>query len=455
LNFLILCRQKKTAMVRTACLLLSSVLQRLFIVAALLCITASVKAQFLNDMIDTSTAVGKGILQLYKKFDRIYFTGYIQPQFQVAQEKGAHSFSGGDFGPNVNNRFTLRRGRIRLDYARMNKNEQLSVYFVFQFDGSERGVFIRDFWGRIFENKWQNFAFTMGMFARPFGYEVNLGSADRESPERGRMSQTLMKVERDLGAMVSFEPRRPDHPLRHLKIDAGFFNGQGLNATAEYDSYKDFITRVSLKPYPVTKELLLSGGLSYFNGGLFQNTQYTYQMAGDANGKFFVVDSSLNNVGRKAPRRYYGADMQWKWKHPHGNTEIRAEYWRGTQTASAGTTETPAALLSEPYYVRKFDGAFIYLLQNVVNTQHQLGVKYDWYDPNTKVKGEEIGRAGNNINATNIKYTTLSFGYNYYINENVRLMFWYDIVKNEKTSLAGYTGDLKDNVFTTRLQFRF
>jgi phosphate-selective porin len=54
-----------------------------------------------------------------------------------------------------------------------------------------------------------------------------------------------------------------------------------------------------------------------------------------------------------------------------------------------------------------------------------------------------------------IKYTTLSVGYNYNINENVRLMLWYDFIKNEHTSLAGYTGDVKDNVFTTRLQFRF
>ena len=26
-------------------------------------------------------------------------------------------------------------------------------------------------------------------------------------------------------------------------------------------------------------------------------------------------------------------------------------------------------------------------------------------------------------------------------------MLWYDFVKNEKTSLTGYTGDIKDNVF--------
>jgi hypothetical protein len=435
-------------------LLLNAALRKFIVVLLFLCGTAALQAQFLTDMIDTTTSVGKGMLQLYRKFDRIYFTGYLQPQFQVAQEKGARGWSGGDFATHSNSRFMLRRGRVRLDYVRMNPNDQVSLYFVFQFDGTERGVVIRDFWGRIFENKWKVFQLTMGMFARPFGFEVNRSSADRESPERGRMSQILMRNERDLGAMISFEPRR-DHPLRYLKVDAGFFNGQGLTATSEYDSYKDFITRASWKPYPLTKTLFVSGGLSYFNGGLFQNTKYTYEMGNDGNDKTFLVDSAAENFARKAPRKYYGADIQWRWKHSFGATELRAEYWWGTQTASAGTTETPASLLQEPYYVRKFDGAFVYLLQNVWSSRHQFGIKYDWYDPNIEVKGEEIGKAGNNINATNIKYTTLSLGYNFSINENVRLMLWYDIVKNEKTSLTGYTGDIKDNVFTTRLQFRF
>ncbi|OQP46790.1 porin [Niastella populi] len=406
-------------------------------------------------MMDTSTSVGRGILQMYWKFNRIYFTGYLQPQFQFAQEKGAQSWNGGNFAPEVNNRFMLRRGRVRLDYVHMNNNDEISIYFVFQFNGTERGVVIRDFWGRVFENEWQVFNLTTGMFARPFGYEVNLSSGDRESPERGRMSQILMRNERDLGAMVSFEPRRKDHPLRNLKVDAGFFNGQGLTAPGEYDSYKDFITRVAWRPYPISKHLLISGGLSYLNGGLFQNTKYTYRMANGANGKQFTIDSADDNIGRKAPRYYYGADMQLKLKYKNGGaTELRLEYWRGTQTASAGTSETPTALLNEPYFVRKFDGAFIYLLQRF-NTHHQAGIKYDWYDPNTDVKGSEIGENNNNLNATDIKYSTVAVGYNYIINENVRLMLWYDLIKNESTSLTDYTGDLKDNIFTARLQFKF
>ena len=98
------------------------------------------------DLIDTTTDVGKSVLSVSRRFDNIRIGGYIQPQFQVAGSKGVKNFSGGDFALNVNNRFMLRRGRIRFDYINYNKSDKPSVQFVFQFDGTERGVFIRDFW---------------------------------------------------------------------------------------------------------------------------------------------------------------------------------------------------------------------------------------------------------------------------------------------------------------------
>lgn len=422
---------------------------------SLLFATQVVEAQFLTDMMDTTTEVGKGLLSIYKKFDRIQISGYLQPQFQVASKKGAESFNGGNFAPQSNNRFSLRRGRLRFDYVRLNDHDQPSVHLVFQVDGTERGLFVRDFWGRYFENKWQLFSFTAGLFARPFGYEVNLGSPDRESPERGRMSQLLMRTERDLGAMASFEPRRKNHPLRYFKLDIGAFNGQGLTGPGEYDSYKDIIGRLSLKPYPVTQKLSVSAGVSLLQGGFIQNNKYVYSTGTDNGKKQFVVDSSEDNLYSEAPRDYRGVDMQWKLKHAWGATELRGEYWWGTQTATANDTETPGLLLTTPYYIRKFNGAFFYFLQNIVNKKHQVGVKYDWYDPNTEVKGREIGAAGTNITAANIRYDTWSFGYNYYIDEHLKLMLWYDIVKNESTSLPAYSSNQSANVFTCRLQFRF
>ncbi len=78
---------------------------RLLIVSILLfCVTTGARAQFLMDLIDTSTHLGQLVMSVSKRFDNISFGGYIQPQFQYITAKGAKTYQGGDFLPNVNNR---------------------------------------------------------------------------------------------------------------------------------------------------------------------------------------------------------------------------------------------------------------------------------------------------------------------------------------------------------------
>ncbi len=352
----------------------------------------------------------------------------------------------------------LRRSRVRIDFVHFAREDRgPNVQFVFQFDANERRFTVRDVWGRIFENKYKLFSFTTGMFARPFGYEVNLSSSDRESPERGRMSQTLMKSERDLGAMISFDSRREKHSLKHLKVDAGFFNGQGINAEGDFDNTKDFIGRISLKPKKLNKTFTLSGGLSILYGGLENNTKYRYSTVSDGGIKKQQVDSTITNVGSVSPRRYYGGDLQFRIKNKVGFTELRGEYIMGQQPGLRNNTETPVALLTgaDGFYNRHFDGAYFYLLQNLFSVKHQLLLKYDWYDQNTKVSKTEIGVPGTDFTAADIKYSTLGLGYINYITPNVKAVLYYSMPVNEKTQLAGFTSDISDDVFTFRLQFRF
>lgn len=434
------------------------------VIVLMLCSTLAARGQFLMDMIDTTKELGKGMVSMYQKYDALRFSGYIQPQFQLAQSKGTEGYAGGDFGAAVNNRFMLRRGRIRMDYERFNKHDMPVLQFAFQFDGTERGVFIRDFYGRFFETKFNVLSLTGGMFARPFGYEVNLSSSDRETPERGRMSQILMKTERDLGAMVTFEPRRKDHPLRFLRIDAGAFNGQGLTAAADFDSHKDFIGRIAVKPQQLGRsKSLLSGGVSVLYGGMQQFTAVINEM-GTVNGKAaYVADSAASNIGKIAPRHYYGADIQLKIPNGpgKGSTQLRAEYIQGQQTATADASETPGAIpvtaqgTPRPLYIRNFNGAYLYFIQHLGSSKHQAVVKYDWYDPNRKVAGKEIGQPGAALTPADIRYNTLGIGYIYYASEHLKFMFYYDWVTNESTALEGYEEDLKDNVFTCRMQYRF
>ena len=82
-------------------------------------------------------------------------------------------------------------------------------------------------------------------------------------------------------------------------------------------------------------------------------------------------------------------------------------------------------------------------------------VKYDWYDPNTDVRGNDIRVTGSKLNDADIQYNTLGLGYINYLTENIKLVFYYARVMNETTLLKGYTSDVKDDVMTFRIQYRF
>lgn len=421
----------------------------------------SMAQRFLMDLVDTTNHMGKGMLAIYERYNRVRISGYIQPQFQIASSKGSESYAGGNFSEMANNRFMLRRGRLRVDYAHLNDKGEPTSYFVFQFDGTERGVVIRDFWGRFYENKYKLFALTTGMFARPFGHEVNLSSANRETPERGRMSQLLMRTERDIGIMLTVSRRFKSDRYSNLKFDLGVFNGQGMSAPADYDSHKDVIGRFSLLPTKLyfLGGVQLSGAVSGYAGGITNQSNVVYKSR-LINGSYEMVrDSSSRNYGKTAPRNYAGADFQLVFPNKKGVTEFRAEYMLGQQTATAQSSETPGTYpvtngLKDPLYSRSFDGAYFYFLQHLASEEHQFVMKYDWYDANRKVKGQEITAAGGYTKA-DLRYDTFGVGYIYEPNSSLKFTFYYDFVKNEKSALAGFKDDVSDDIFTCRVQYSF
>lgn len=427
------------------------------LVSAVLCFSSlSVFGQrYLTDY-DSSLFIRDTVRNVIQRMENLSFSGYMQPQFQVAESKGAPSYNGGNFSEFANSRFMLRRARVKIDYRVPSKNgSKLPIaVFTYQLDGTERGVVTRDMFVRLYEPKRQNFSLAMGLLARPFGFEVNLSSSVREAPERGRASQILMTSERDIGAMITYEPQhwKKESPF---KFDVGLFNGQGLSGEREFDSFKDLISRLTIKPLPLSKQVSIAGGLSILYGGWHQATKYKYEMSAENGSSSFKVDSSISNIGQKAPRHYYGADAQLVYKHLWGKTELRGEYWIGTQPGTATSTTNPGNLPGGPTYIRNFDAAFFMFLQNIVNDQNELMVKLDWYDPNTNVAAAQIGKTGTNMTAADIKFTTLGVGFTRHLNKNIRVLVYYDIVTNERTSLPAYSNNIKDNIFTTRIHFTF
>lgn len=425
--------------------------RRLIFFSFLLFGSMSLNAQvMLNDLLDTSSSLGKGFLSMYEQYNWLRFSGYLQPQFQFAESKGAPTFNGGDFAPNSDNRFSLRRGRFRMDYLHKNKEGYPDVQLVFQFDGTERGFFPRDMWGRAFEHRWHLFSLTAGIFARPVGFECTLGSADRESPERGRASQLLMRTERDVGAMLSIEPMKNGGKMHWLRADVAVMNGPGYASTTDYDSHKDVIIRAYSKPQNLGRsKLKLSGGVSTYIGGIVNALPVNYYNEGGYQRR----DSSGSNIGRLMPRDYYGADVQLKIPTRIGLTELRAEVLTGQQTGTLATSETPANL-SSPLVARNFTAAYFYFIQGIGSQDHRVLVKYDIYDPNKDLKESELSSTKGNTGA-DVRFATLGFGYLWKMTKHLQLTLYYEHPVNEASPITNYTADLKDDNFTARLQFRF
>ena len=81
-------------------------------------------------------------------------------------------------------------------------------------------------------------------------------------------------------------------------------------------------------------------------------------------------------------------------------------------------------------------------------------MKYDYYDPNSKVKGMEVNSALG-LSAADVRFDTFGVGFLHHFNPHFKAVLYYDMIKNESTQISGYQNDRKDNVLTLRTQFYF
>jgi hypothetical protein len=177
-----------------------------------------------------------------------------------------------------------------------------------------------------------------------------------------------------------------------------------------------------------------------------------------------------------------------------------------TQTYTVSKTTSIA-----PNIRRNFSGFYVYLVKNI-GKRNQLTIRYDKFDPNTKLGGSDlgvsaykasstktttvintIGSAGNvlvNKNVSNtvvnnsltsgtadLAYSQITIAWSYYFDDNIKISLAYDIPMNEKVGvnksgvgnvLSGsysppggiaskydYSNLIKQNVLTLRFQAKF
>ncbi len=374
---------------------------------------------------------------------KLNLSGYIQTQYQWGEGDATLNVgAGNDSYRNSFNRIGIRRGRLKVAY-----DEGIATG-VFQVDITEKGIGVKDAYISISSPWIPSNALRAGVFNRPFGYEISNSSSRRESPERSKVFQTLFPDERDMGAMITLQPHS-DSFFHFLKLKAGLFAGNGISQ--ETDSRKDFIGQIIANTV-IANSIRFDLGFSYYNGGVYQGTENVYTMSG----KQFMLSQDELNIGQYAKREYFGIDIQVSKPTLFGITKLNSEVLFGTQPGSQLNSRSPnsSTLSKHDTYIRNFIGGYLMFVQHISTSPLAIVAKYDWYDPNTKLSGNEIGL--HNSHQGDIKYNTLGMGLLWVINDNIRMQAYYDWVRNEKSEhINNYTYNVKDDHFTVRLQYKF
>ncbi len=402
----------------------------------------------LNARMDSLVKETSVLEKTVEKLNKIKISGYIQGQYQYGQQDA--SLKVGDKNENMEtgfNRIGIRRGRIKFEY-----NDGIGTGAI-QLEANDKGVSFRDLYIGVKDPWTKRSQLLAGYFNRPFGHEIGYSTSGLESLERAMIIQYFFPDERDLGAMLTLRTKETS-PLSFLRLDAGLFAGNSINK--ETDNYKDFIGRLGAEK-PIGNWGKWGLGVSYYHGGVYNPTTTSFELRGKE-----YVEIDKGEVGSFMKRQYFGMDGQFSFTNPFGKTTLRAEWLAGTQPGTASSSRSPNSgtrpenLPENALFKRPFLGYFTYLVHDIGKSPFSVVFKYDVYDPNTKLKGSEIGVENSMTSKTDIKMSTFGFGALYHFNKHIRLQAYYEMNYNEKSPFVkGYEQDRKDDVMTVRLQYKF
>lgn len=383
------------------------------------------------------------------KLTKIKVSGYIQGQYDMydfQDDKGP--VAGSSAAAPVTNSFYLRRARIKFTYETLD-----GVKFVLQPDLAFDKVSVKDAYV-VLNDRWtQTYSLTVGQFNR-LSYEVEFSSGVREFLERTRITNTLYPNERDLGAKLEANfATKYNFPL---KLQLAVFNGnfgEGAiaNQVRDIDSNKDVMARIVYSIQVPSKGL----GIDVGTHGYFGSTKVLPQPVTTPVTPPAVFYDVNNNpftpaVGATLKKDWFGFETQIYYDFL-GGTSLKAEYIAGTISGSTNPMETYTNYAANK--VREFSGFYVAFMKNI-GKSNQAIIRFDQYDPNTKLSGFDVTRADD------LKYNTWNFGWQYFYDENVKIVLGYNMPLNEKSDKVGgdfasANKDRKDNTFSIRLQAKF
>ena len=344
------------------------------------------------------------------KLNKIKLSGYIQAQFEDYQTdlvKTNEAF----------NSFYLRQTRIKFTYEVSD-----GIKFLLQSDFSTGNLKLKDAYAVVNLPKLKEFSLWAGQFNRP-NYEVEYSSSQREVFERSRLIRTIYPGEREIGAKLEYKSSQIP-----LKVQLAVLNGNFTGTQAkDIDSHKDIMPRATYSIKLPSAGLGIDLGVHGYYGSLGAKQKYisSYENKPDS-----------VNVGSQLDRQWAGAELQVYFDFL-GGMSLKGEYIQGKNVFS-GDSKT------NPYRLRNFSGYYAYFIKNIGN-KNQFVIKHDLFDPNSKLSGDD--------SESDVRYTTITLAWQYYLNEYIRISINYEMPENETN--ATVPNELKDNVFGVRIQAKF
>ena len=412
------------------------------------------------------------------KLTKIKLSGYIQAQYFHYEQSSNYPYDN----------FMIRRARVKITYE-----PTTGVAFGLEPDFQPGNFSIKNAYVQLNEPWLKTFSLWAGKFDRP-DYEVEYSSSNLECLERSKVITTLYPDEKAIGFKLEVTP-----PKTNLKVQLALVNGNEgytytdatgatINAAqnnVDFDGFKDLMARATY-----AFKLGRIGGLTI---GAHEYYGHVKANSHDLLNSDYTYNKSESNVGNSIKRTWTGVEAQL-YLDVLGGLALKGEYifgingtpgyygsssvvspvtisMRNDTLIQTLTTTTTSTL--RPAIERKFMGYYVYLIKNI-GKRNQFSVRYDYYDPNTKIKTDSIGYShysvtssktadkftyttGTNVVGTNnqtitkvsnsltsmnslsdIAFGTWTFAWTYYFSDNIKIQLAYSIPVNEKVPAAKY-----------------
>ncbi|NUP07294.1 MAG: hypothetical protein HOW73_14665 [Polyangiaceae bacterium] len=391
-------------------------------------------------------------------------SAYVQAQYEWHQDSEDELVQGGQ--PLNQDRFLIRRGRVRLDAAWSWSALSLEVDGnttrgpSFGLRRAEASLLWRGPWGgpatdlsalRGGDGAPPLMMLTVGLMDIPFGFELGHAARDRVFTERSTGSVALFPGEPDVGARLS-------GGISFFRYSLAVMNGEPLDeragrVTRDYNDDKDFVGRLGVHVNPI-ESLTISGGVSALRGTGFHagndGTKDDVQWK-DINengsidpGELIAAPGSAPTPSENFDRWGLGLDLRIRIETPIGETHVYGE-------ATIAQNLDRGLFVADPILtgidVREL-AAYGAVVQEITPYAF-VGFRFDWYDPN----GDFFDTRGGKVLPSSQVVRTLSPVVGGGFPGQWRLSVQYDNVDDSLARDAiGLPADLDNDRFTARLQ---